>query len=54
MILAAFVSNAEISGARRGGRLYNKIAGHGNRIRRFESFSVMASARLWLRLSYLS
>jgi len=40
MILAAFVSNAEISGARRGGRLYNKIAGHATRTRRFTSFSV--------------
>ena len=36
MIVAAFVSNAEISGARRGERLYNKIAGHTKRLRRFE------------------
>ena len=35
MIGAAFVSNAEISGAWHK-RLYNKIAGHAKRIRRFE------------------
>ena len=40
MIVAAFVSNAEISGARRGERLSIKIAGHAERIRRFKSFSV--------------
>ena len=40
MIVAAFVSNAEISGARRDERLYKKIAGHAKRIRRFKSFSV--------------
>ena len=40
MIVAAFASNAEISGARRSERRYNKIAGHAKRIRRFKSFSV--------------
>jgi hypothetical protein len=39
MIVAAFVSNAEISGAWHK-RLYNKIAGHSKRVRRFKSFSV--------------
>jgi hypothetical protein len=37
MIVAAL---AEISGAHRCERLYNKIAGHAKRIRRFKSFSV--------------
>ena len=39
MIVAAFVSNAAISGAWYK-RLYNKIAGYAKRIRRFELFSV--------------
>ena len=44
MIVAAFVSNAEISGAWHK-RLYNKIAGHAKRIRRFGYSQFMALAQ---------